>query len=79
MKKNINMKNKNIILQSTYRKYKEWSATKYHDFIQENPDSDDTWKPYTFENFCLKAFDYNDVTFMDKFDIWFDESKLEFK
>lgn len=35
MKKNINMKNKNIILQSTYRKYKEWSATKYHDLYKK--------------------------------------------
>jgi len=68
-----------LILQRAYRKYKNWDVEVYGDFIKANPDIFLDWRPYTYEQFMLKAFDCDDDFFMEKFDTWYDESKIEYR
>lgn len=66
-------------MMKAYRKYKLNDVGIVEQYRKDNPGVFVQWQPYTFAEFCDKAFDIDDSVFMEKFDTWFDEAKIEYR
>lgn len=70
----------NPVILLAYRKYKAWDLEQFVNKVNEYEGSEkQSWSPYSLDEFKGKAFDYDDSEFIELFDKWYDEAKLELR